>query len=917
MTLVLFATEYDAANIVTNILLKAASNHHIYPLIVKHKASRLIHFCLQTQKCHNSERIAPVFVCHTDRLDLMAHLNSRTPITTSKLIESLDEDETRLIYQHLFRTVTAPALGGEVREFKHLVYFHHTAVLRFLNQTFLAPTSPSWFISVFGHTEGLLVLTMSYYLFERQYSTIPTVEEYVRSFTPNTGQVIPTHTSMSEFMNLMLGSRFKIVVPQFVNYAIRRNQRDYVELTHVDTQINTFRDRARLPDAICVHYIYLAYRTALCKKRLLQYRKIVAYDPEAAEQCQTEPLFLGRHLVDDLLDVMNRYFSLHNFLSEYVEVQTMDTGTHPLRLSGYDIDTDGDSLIRFCGNMSTVVRTIERINSLTDSVFSPTERSLGGMLRICASTKPARRYVTPDEVEHTYQKQYLFPPQSRCDGPVPLYRVHLPGNKHLFCAVLQEAWSRTLFPGDFLRHIPDNCQLSDEALTDALWMHDDGIGDMRPDVQFYYTRHEIFNERLPVFNFVGDFDLRLRDGVTQLTKTDIFDLCRGLRRVFVTVWKTLFPEVEESCYPVYFFKSACRHLAHDVEPMMLMMEEHEDDPSPGSSQAYCHCTEKIGMRIITPFPPGTVVVQPTVLRAIGQILNHAICLDPALHQHLDAISHPENSLDTGIYHHGRSVRLPYMYKMDDHGYLMQCRLLPLFVLPDAFRSTPLSFVRAQLDLRNLLHHCAPRFPQFLRRDDEADGSAAVRPGAKGAEVMEAETANSATAVSRVLVDVRDKLCPKPDSNFIDTRSLDVTRYRRRAFSEVLARHTGAGEATAETVRHLVHSCVWPPLLEHLVRHYPPEISEQFQQDEIAFDVSDLQCVGVKKQQGQRLRDFRCLNRVHRNPQETVQVFIDLKPDRGYALWAVLWSRCFTSKCHSNSKNVHVSVKIKAPATPEA
>ncbi|AEV80920.1 helicase-primase primase subunit [Saimiriine betaherpesvirus 4] len=888
MTLVLFATEYDSANIVANILLKASSNHYVYPLLVKHKASQLVHFCLQTQKCHNSQRIATVFICNAERLNLMSYLTSRTPISTSTLIENLNEEETKLIYQHLFRTITTPVLGGEVREFKHLVYFHHQAILRYLNETFLTPTSPSWFLSIFGHTEGLLLLTMYYYLFEQQYSTIPTVEEYVRSFTTNTGQIIPTHTSMNDFMTLLLSSNFKTRIPQFVDYAIKRNQRDYIELTNVDTQINSFRDRARLPDTICVHYIYLAYRTALCKNRLLKYRQVVAYDPEASTQCTSQPLFLGQHLVDDLLHVMNKYFSLDNFLNEYVEVHTLDT-KHQLNLMGYQIN-DCENFVRFCGNITTVTRTIDKINTLTESVFSPIERSLGGLLRICASTRSACRYLTQNETENTFQKQYLFSSTLPCHDPIPVYRIQLPGNKHLFCAVRQESWSQTLFPPDFLRHLPKNCQLSDEALTDALWLHDDGIADMRPEVQFYHTRHEIFNERLPVFNFIGDFDLRLRETVTNLSKTEVFDLCRGLRRVFVTVWKTLFPETNEANYPIYFFKSACRHLAFSEG-----RDNHDEHNLHPNSQVYCHCTEKLGMRIIAPFPQNTVVTQTSVLHAICQILNHAICLDPSLHQHLDTISHPENSLDAGIYHHGRSIRLPYMYKMmDDQGYLMQCRLLPLFIVPEAFRYDPLIFIRAQLDLHNLLHHCPPRFP--------------------GQEVStESPQRNTGT---RILMDVRDKLCPKPGSNFIDTRSLDVTRYRRRALSEVIAHHIGTDETTPDLLQNLISRRVWPPILHHLTQHYPPDISAQFLQDEIVFDLSNLQCISVKKQQGHRLKDFRCLNRVHRNPQETVQVFIDLKPDRCYSLWTTLWSRCFTNKCHSNAKNVHISVKLKPPTDTE-
>lgn len=221
-----------------------------------------------------------------------------------------------------------------MREFKHLVYFHHAAVLRHLNQVFLCPTSPSWFISVFGHTEGQVLLTMAYYLFEGQYSTISTVEEYVRSFcTRDLGTIIPTHASMGEFARLLLGSPFRQRVSAFVAYAVARNRRDYTELEQVDTQINAFRERARLPDTVCVHYVYLAYRTALARARLLEYRRVVAYDADAAPeaQCTREPGFLGRRLSTELLDVMQKYFSLDNFLHDYVETHLLRLDESPTR----------------------------------------------------------------------------------------------------------------------------------------------------------------------------------------------------------------------------------------------------------------------------------------------------------------------------------------------------------------------------------------------------------------------------------------------------------------------------------------------------------------------------------------------------------------------------------------------------------
>ncbi|QQL09700.1 Ba100 [Baboon cytomegalovirus] len=900
MTLVLFATEYDSAHIVANVLSKSAADHCVFPLLVKHHASNLVYFCLQTQKCTDSQRVSPVFVVNNDVLNLAHYLHARQPIPLSALVDSLNEDETRPIYNHLFRTVISPEHGGEVREFKHLVYFHHSAIVRYLNLIFLCPTSPSWFISVFGHTEGQVLLTMSYYLLERQYSTISTVEEYVRSFSPDLGAIIPTHATMSEFTRLLLGSPFRSRIPQFVRYAMARNKRDYDELVHVDTQINTFREHARLPDTVCVHYIYLAYRTALSKSRLLKYREVVAYDDKTAseEQCKKQPLFLGRHLEEDLLNVMNKYFSLPNYLQEYIESRLMciEPNQH-LRLSGYSYRTDGPALTGFFGTSSQAMRKVDHINSMSDSVFPPLERSLSGLLRLCASMKTANTYAT-DTLTRYSQRQFLLPREAQSEYPIPLFRVQLPSDHHVFCAVASENWNESMFPSDLLKHVPDS-QFTDEALTDMVWLHDDDVASSNPETQFYYARHEIFNDRLPTHNFVADFDLRLRDGVVRgLSKEVVFEICRGLRRVWVTVWQSLFGNTDPERHPVYFFKSACKTSSPDF---------YDDDNPPPSYEArtdYCKCTDKLGLRIVTPFPERTLVINPSVLRAIAQVLNHAICLDIPLHQHLDPISHPENSLDTGIYHHGRSVRLPFMYKMDqEDGYFMHRRLLPIFIIPEGLRDHPLNFVRAQLDVRNLLHHHPPRYPPG------SSPSAATPPQSSGL---------------RVVLSVRDKLCPSPDINFMETRSVNVTRYEKRSLSDVISYHlhgavgrppSHSDSDDTNDLQRLVVTRVWPLLLEHLTQHYDSKVSEQFTSPHtLTFQPHAPHCVSVKRLEGSRTRDFRCLNYTHRNPQETVQVFIDLRTEHSYALWASLWSRCFTKKCHSNAKNVHISVKIRPPSS---
>lgn len=1026
MTTVLFATEYDTANTVAGVLTDSSNGAHVYPLLVRHRPSPYVEFCLQTQKCRDSVRVAPVFVCEDARLGLSRYITAYEPIPVRALSASLREDRTRELYAPLFARESRRAAneaggrgchiaaGGDLRT---LALFHKNAVIRHLNLTFLTPTSPSWFMGVFGATEGMALLSMSYYLFERQYSTVQTTRDYVRCFCAHTGRPVVAYSTMHDFMRVLLSSPFRAKVAAFAAFAKRRNERDRRELEAVDAEIDRFRRKSRLVSAACVHYVYLAYRTALSKARLLRYCDAAAYDPDEADedQCRKDPLCLSTHLSESLISVMETYFSPEKFFREYVEYDLLELsaggdggdgedGKDGPRLAGYRFATDAEDTVGFFGPVASLTRTLRRLNANTEGVFCPVEPTVAGALRVCASDRYAETAAREEEgeegegrtegkrrrprYERLTRRDHLLgagrtPPPPR--GPYPMFRVELSEGRHIFCIVCREAWAASLFgAADPLRHVP-GAYVSDEAVTDAFWLqepHRCATQDYR--LQLYHTRHEIFNEALPVYNFVGDLDLKLKEGRPPLTQRLFFDACRGLRRVILALWKNLFRDaVDERTHPVYFFKSAC-----PLDVATPAASSSSSPPFPYAAGAgyegvsffehgvpeahFCGCTQKLGLRVVAPFPAGTAALGGDTMRTLTRILNHAVCLDRELVDLLDAVSHPEDCFDAGIYRTGRSVRLPYMYKVDrDSGRLMHGRLNPVFVVPAGLRDDPRGFVAMQMELGNLLHHhpgrLAPR------------GPAAVA---------------AAASPERLLVSIRDKACPDPDVSFIDRRSARVSRYPRSPVSGIIALHLEAAAAAAAglrgaldanpqtipgdafgddgsdggsdssqdstdgarakrfkagddgdeardddeegeeeedggdgrrrrrgrrvrldeaAVRRFVHGTVWPQILQQITAHCDEATVKQFSEDAIIFDTRNVHCVAVKKLRGGRLRDFRCLTRTHRNPQETVQLFLDLRGGYRNVLWATLWSRCFATKCNSNSKQAHASCKIKPPS----
>ncbi|AFK83907.1 B70 [miniopterid betaherpesvirus 1] len=958
MTTVVFATEYDAANIVIGILTRSPTEHHVYPLLIKYRPSRNIEFCLQTQKCNNSKRISTIFICDDTRLQLSQRLSETGSIPSSALSESLDEERTKSIYQHLLRPVTQPGINREITEFHHLAFFNKNAIIRYLNTTFLAPTSPSWFMSTFGSTEGMLLLSMSYYLLEEQYSTIQTTRDYVRCFCHNTGRPILAYVSMSEFSTVLQTSLFRLQMSRFATYAKSRNARDRAELEYVDNRIDTFRQRALLPDAACVHYIYLAYRTALCRDRILRYCDTVAYDPTRGDdQCTDEPFQLGRLLSNDLISIMEKYFSSVAFFREYVEYEFVSSAEVG-RCAGYRYDAQAESPVGFFGSAASLTNALRRLNDVTDGMFSPVDPSVSGALVVCASDR------RPPVVEHNStgaevsvgvkndtrerpapatRREYLLharemnqisgPPNG---GPFPMFRLELADGKHLFCILRGECWHKAMMLDNALRYVPEG-YVSDEAVTDALWLGEDRTTTQNYVTQLYRTRHEIFNERLPVHNFIGDLDLRLRDGVPSPSRESFFNICRGIRRVILALWTTIFKDIDPDTHPVYFFKTACSVSATYANDPDGFPSDLDITPA-----KFCNCTDKLGLRVISPFPRGTAAFGGTVMRTLAKILNHAMCLDEELVRILDTIAHPGDCFDTGIYNACRSIRMPLMYKVDrEAGRLMYGRLLPIFIVPPGYRREAKTFVAQQLDIRNLMHHHPPVHDE--RSDDRL-------------------------SIDRLLVKLRDKACPDPSSGFIDSRSAKVSRYPRTALTAIVILHLQArgrparesdalssraasaasawaseasdplgyeddaprirpldtadlcrvewGEKISYSVpdddmRWFVENVAWPPILHQITAHYDQRASVQFN-DRLIFDVSNPNCIAVKRLVGGRVKDFRCLAKDHRNQQETVQVFLDLRGGHQNTLWVTLWSRCFTTKCNSNSKQVHASCHVKPP-----
>ncbi|ANC96524.1 helicase-primase primase subunit [macacine betaherpesvirus 9] len=855
MTTVLFATEYDAAHVIVNILCKNPGEHLIFPIIVKYKPSKNVYFCMQTQKCRFSKRLDTVFICDQDSLNFSFYVTNALPIKSDDIVNSLNDEETENLYKELLLLQNP---DNKNIEFRSLVFFYKTLMIKHLTNKYIMPTSPFWFLSTYGQTEGMLLLTMYYYLFEEQKSTIATTKNYVQCFSDKLGDMVFTYSSMSEFITITLKSNFRKQCVLFSKYAKQKNLRDREEFLYLDKQIDIFRNNVCLTNSFLVHYIYIAYSTALEKKKLITYSNLTSYNPALPieSQCQENMLILGNSLYSDLISVMKKYFNEESYFQNYVDIKRFSSDQ--LNVEEYLYKTRSEKNCVIAINSDQICKLVNKCNKHSEGFFSPLKPNLQGLLKILASKKTISMHG-----QSVSRREYIH---KTFTHPIPLFRVQLL-YKNVYCLGNEENWYKNMGFTETLQFLPDE-YVSDEILTSSFWLQETNFLSEDVDKQFYATRHEIFNEYLPVTNYIGDLDLPLQDSV-MITESDFFAMCRLMRNVFIKAWQEIFPEIDTESHPIFFFKSDCNNLDRYAESDLCLDAVH---------RPFCTCRKKIGLRISIPVPCGKAIIGSEPLKQISKIFNHLMCLNQDLIRILNSIIFPGECFDVGIYNTGRCIRVGYMYKVDQETkrYLYG-RLKPIFIVPQKMKIDYKTFVQMQLDLNNILHH-----------------------GTKSAKITE------------IVYNISDRACPK-DFSFIDSRAKQIWHKKNITLESLCLKYLhlhGFSDTNSLSYDDLLvtftRSIAWPQIMQKNIQHCESRIVSQFQH--ITFIKTDAKNVQIKKIQNGKLTDFNCLTRNHKGNRENVLVFLEFKVD-GNRILIILWSTCFTTKCKSNTKQVHSSISL--------
>ncbi|QPI70117.1 helicase-primase primase subunit [Equid herpesvirus 6] len=454
-----------------------------------------------------------------------------------------------------------------------------------------------------------------------------------------------------------------------------------------------------------------------------------------------------------------------------------------------------------------------------------------------------------------------------------------------------------------------------------------GLASADPRAQMYVNRNEMFNAALAVSNIILDVDFSLRRAVP----AGLLHLAmRGFRLGVVAALSLIFPEAEVNWgeYPCYFYKTACppparRARATGPEEDAAAAESEwtcggegdeawdadllerdlaagvaeeyaagwEDDfgeaaahpPSSGPAHGgmpalgdteTCGCAEKMGFRVAVPVPPPYLLAGTDAMRGLARIIQQAVVLERAFAESMCPFLRDFSFVDTGVYAHGRSLRLPFFCKVgsggDFHG-----RLSPFYVIPPRCERVE-EFVTAHADPANFHFHAAPR----------------------------------RLGVTRVVTSLGGEYVSFFERKVARNREAALTR---RATLEALLARLNVSVHRPEEVEAFAADAVLGEVIAHLEAHFPNHAGEYRSAGVRTVVVKDdwiLLQVTRAGGSAYRPQGFSCMRFKHlRAARDAVRTFLSISADAHGRLCASVRQQCFATKCGNNRMSTIFTLEV--------
>nr|AIA82801.1 DNA replication protein [Bovine gammaherpesvirus 4]QJC19157.1 DNA replication protein [Bovine gammaherpesvirus 4] len=817
---VLFATDGDCAEAIADVLCKSDSSTYFYPVIhncfnTPSTAQVILSMCLPNKRPGGARKCSEIFQLKLDTSAALSFLLAVKPIPSSTLQTWVDFSVARKCFDPLLEIIMLD--GKQCQEpmstFSTKICWFRAKFVTALRKLYKMTPSPYWMVTTFGCYEIQFILVSVLYFFEKHCLTVETISHLARLFEPRRGQFLAAVNTYLELATIFSTSCYLTKVPAFVEYIKLKLARDDMEAEAIDKNINEFRSELILSNQDLVQYVYLSFFQCLNKQNFLQYSKKTL--PENIHILDKDPI-LTKFIDQEFKDKMATYYNKSMYLNTCISIHQAKVPN----VSGYLLQSSPTNQPQYwCGQAKDVQVLLGEINKHYPHLLLPEE--FQGLLDLAAldgdSGPKGGIFMTP--------------------GKNPVYRCEFL-NKYYFVMVstdyLETHWKKNIL----LPVVDCWWAQSDEFITENITYVETFYSMHSIKDQLCLSRHEYFNPRLPVFNLVMDFDLKVITHTRPLL--DIYRLCLRLRDSVLDVLHILGPV--EKDHPVYFFKSACPVLVEDTV-----------------NNRFCNCNSKIGLRIITRFPNNVVLVGSDPLISLVTILNRIVKLDKELVKMYPEIMRDNGPFDVGIYHRGRSVRLPHTYKVGDNGALTH--LLKIIVC-HPYSADKRGYVIGAYELKNLLHHAGhsqkDMFSTVYAIEDINEN------------FLSSKTQESLQRSSSLM-------STKLDALF----SMDITDW--------------------------ILNTVWPRIFDNINLYFPDDKVHQFAY--VKFLPTQGNIVQVKPLKGS---NFRCLTFNHRGKVPTVRIFLVFHIIKEHEVIITFMSQCFANKCNSNKSIAHFSVIMAIP-----
>nr|WIM51663.1 MAG: DNA primase [Peromyscus leucopus gammaherpesvirus] len=666
----LFATDGDSAELVADVLTRTHNTYSVYAVL--HNCYSLpecttvnLRLCLPARRPGCGDKcplLLPLTLTSTAAANFLL---SGNPIPVNELQKLVNLKLARKNFKPLLDILMCGHKMDPGRnDLYSIIQWFREKFIAGLRKMYRMSPSPHWLLTTFGTYETQFVLVASTFFFEDHDCTIDTLGHLAWLFCKDKGLSLAAINSLRELGAMFRSSPVRDKIPEFVEFIKLKLSRDNFESTALDNSVDQLRGQLALSNQDLVHFIYQSFFQSLNREKFIEYTEQTS--PQNLPHLSACPI-LEKFIDSDFRTKMTTYYNKASYLSTYIKTHYI----YETDIKGYSKETLSGSNYRYwCGQTLDMQKFMKEVNTMVPELhISP---DLQGLLSLAALSDQLDDNPKESLFGHIYKN--------------PVYRCQFL-NKHFFVMMDNDAFDKKLserifFPGD-----PEWPRWHDMKITQNITYSDTFFSLDRMEPQLLISRHEVFNNRLPVFNWVLDLDLPLE--ATEHHLDSIYGLATRLRACILDILQLIGDVTPE--HPVYFFKSSC-----------LPLEGFREE----DSQTFCHCS-KMGFRIITPLPKGVAIVGTDAMVSLTQILNRSIRLDPLLLKDFPSVKENPGPFDTAIYSNGHSIRLPHTYKVDSVG--QTSRLLKLFVC-HPYETDKSSYIKRACSLHSLLHHSDPYEP---------------------------------------------------------------------------------------------------------------------------------------------------------------------------------------------------------------